>query len=100
MMVLNIIFPYRFRNMITTWEYNALNSGFLIIKKQALTKFLIYSKKPILMAFVGTTPDKIYFTEFIKEQYGEVYLHPLCQSLIFWRRTFQIWNASWKKMMC
>lgn len=33
------------------------------------------------MAFVGTTPDKIYFTEFIKEQYGEVYLHPFIVSV-------------------
>ena len=69
------------RTMITTWEYDALKSGFLIIKKQALEKFLIYSKKPALMAFVGTSPDKIYITEFVKEQYGEVYFHPYLVSV-------------------
>ncbi len=63
-------------NMITRWEYETLDNGYLQLRKKAIAKYLSSSHKSIIQTFVGTDADKIFLTKYISDYYNDVKLHP------------------------
>lgn len=65
---------------ITNWERDNLANGYLQLQKKALAKYLSSNKKPIIQAFCGTKPDKIYRMKYHNEYFNDVRLHPFLLS--------------------
>ena len=67
--------------MITKWEYENLDYGYLQLRKKALAKYLSSNKKPIIQTFVGTNPDKIFLMKYFRDYYNDVCLYPYLLSI-------------------